>query len=198
MRAVEAARRHRLLPEAWLYGFTDVYRRSQVRPAFLNGDFRLRGWPSFFPYTFLVKTPLSAFAVLALSLAAVDWRGRRAGGENRGRGWARLRGAAPLWALFGVYWAAALASHLNIGHRHLMPVYAPLFVLCGIAARWFEAGRGRRCAARPPWRSGRGLALRAHGPSRRETARSFPNYLAYFNRIVRAAERLPAPCRQLA
>ena len=177
VRAVEAARRHRLLPEAWLYGFTDVYRRSQVRPAFLNGDFRLRGWPSFFPYTFLVKTPLSVFAVLALSLAAVDWRGRRAGGENRGRGWAGLRGTAPLWALFGVYWAAALASHLNIGHRHLMPVYAPMFVLCGISARWFEAGRGPARAAAVAL----GLALVLMAA---ETARFFPNYLAYFNRIV--------------
>ncbi len=182
VRAVEAARSHRLLPEAWLYGFTDVYRRSQVRPAFLNGDFRLRGWPSFFPYTFLVKTPLAAFGVMALALAAVDWRGRRADAARRSGAWRSLYETLPLWALFGVYWAAAVASHLNIGHRHLLPVYAPLFVLCGIAARWFEEGIPER--RWPSRAAGAALAallvlLAAEG------ARFFPNYLAYFNGIVR-------------
>ena len=30
---------------------------------------------------------------------------------------------------YGVYWAAAISSHLNIGHRHLLPTYPPLCVL---------------------------------------------------------------------
>jgi len=173
VRLVEAARREHLLPEAWLYGFTDVYRRSQVRPAFLNGGFRLQGWPSFFPYTFLVKTPLATLGVLALALGAVAWRDWSAGAG-------RVRGSLPLWALLSVYWAAAIASHLNIGHRHVLPVYAPLFVLCGASARWLGSragGRGRAGAGGAAL--GALLALLALG-----TVRSFPNYLAYYNALV--------------
>ena len=186
VRAVGAARRHRLLPEAWLYGFTDVWRRSQVRPAFLNGEFRLRGWHSFFPYTFLVKTPLAVFAAMALALAAADWRGRRA----RAGGGVLPGATLPLWVLLLVYWAAAISSHLNIGHRHLTPVYAPLFILCGIAARWLgERGLAPAEAAVRPARCLPRAAAAALGALivllAVEDARFFPNYLAYFNGIVR-------------
>jgi hypothetical protein len=61
-------------PKPGSMGFADVYRRAQVRVAFLNGDFRLRGWHSFFPYTFLVKTPLALFGIPA---------GRRGGRGER-------------------------------------------------------------------------------------------------------------------
>jgi hypothetical protein len=179
-RVVEFARNHHLLPEAWIYGFTDVYRRSQVRPAFLNGEFRLRGWPWFFPYTFMVKTPLAAFGLIILALCAVEW-GR--GGEKSSPAdipWARLYATIPLWTFLFVYWAAAITSHLNIGHRHLLPVYAPMFILCGILGRWIDP-------AVPARRFGRGgrmalasllIFLAA------DTFRFFPNYLAYFNGLV--------------
>ena len=152
VRAVEWARGHRLLPEAWIYGFTDVYRRSQVRPAFLNGEFSLQGWRSFFPYAFLVKTPLGVFLVMGLAVLAAG-RGLRTGT------WGRFYPAIPLWTLIGVYAGAAVSSHLNIGHRHLLPLYPPLFILCGASGEWLSGwlgpasgparfeGRGTRAAA---------------------------------------------------
>jgi len=185
-RAIEFARRHRLLPEAWLYGFTDVYRRSQVRPAFLNGDFRLRGWPWFFPYTFLVKTPLPFFGVMALALLAIDWKAPKSAPQSRRTNWARFYPTLPLWAFMAVYWVAAVMSHLNIGHRHLLPVYAPLFVLCGAAGSWIESRPtdSRQGSAFKRKIAGAvtlaflmvWLALEAFG--------FFPNYLAYFNGLV--------------
>jgi hypothetical protein len=180
-RFVEYAREHHLLPEAWIYGFTDVYRRSQVRPAFLNGEFRLRGWPWFFPYTFLVKTPLAALGLMVLAFAAIDWCGRRERSSPPTSSWTRLYATVPLWAFLIVYWAAAITSHLNIGHRHLLPVYAPMFILCGVLARWIEpAFPARRFA-----RAGRiGLAVLLVLLAA-DTLRFFPDYLAYFNGLVR-------------
>jgi hypothetical protein len=67
-----------------------------------------------------------------------------------------------------------VASHLNIGHRHLLPIYAPLLVLCGGAAAEPLPGRWARRAL---WGLLAVLAV--------ETAWWFPNYLAYFNGIVR-------------
>jgi len=188
VRAVEAVRGHHLLPEAWIYGFTDVYRRSQVRPAFLNGEFRLRGWPWFFPYTFLVKTPLALFAIMALSLGALDWAAFGPFPGRRRALWERLYPTIPLWLLLAVYWAAAVASHLNIGHRHLLPVYPPLFILCGASGTWLKGwlgpapARGRAMGA---------VLIALLAALFVETACFFPNYLAYFNGIVtpRAAYR---------
>src|SRR5437879_3462760 len=44
------ARDHRLLPEAFLYGFARFLRLSLNRPAFLNGQLSWVGWRWFFPY----------------------------------------------------------------------------------------------------------------------------------------------------
>ena len=71
------ARRHQLLPEAFIYGSAYAWRFSSERGAFLNGAYSLRGWRQFFPYTFLVKTPLSLFGVIALAAAATMARWRR-------------------------------------------------------------------------------------------------------------------------
>jgi len=192
VRLIEVARGHRLLPEAWIYGLADVYRRAQVRVGFLNGDFRLSGWPSFFPYTFLVKTPLALFGVIAMAAAAVALPGLRREDPPGTGARGRLYAALPLWVLFLVYWAAAIASHLNIGHRHLLPVYPPLFVLCGAAGCWIEGlfrapGRARAPGLRAIVRGG-GLALCGLLIwAASDAARFFPNYLAYFNGIVTPA-----------
>ncbi len=188
VRGVEAARRLHFLPEAWIYGFTDVYRRSQVRPAFLNGQFRLQGWREFFPYTFLVKTPLSVFALMALALAAaLGGAGARRAAPGRPL-WMRAFPALPLVSLIVIYAAAAVASHLNIGHRHLLPLYPPVFILCGAAGEWLcaspLAGRERGWGARA-LAAATGVSLVALMV---ETVSFFPNYLAYFNGIVNPRE----------
>ena len=76
-RLLDFIRRHRLLPEAYVYGYATTWKYSQSRGAFLNGKFSLYGWRSFFPYTVLVKTPLPVFGVILLALAAGWARWRR-------------------------------------------------------------------------------------------------------------------------
>jgi hypothetical protein len=184
VRAVEVLRGRHVLPEAWLYGFAQVMSRSQYRPAFFEGDFRLRGWRTFFPYTFLVKTPLAVFGVILLALAALCFAPE---------GWKDARAALPLWVFLAVYWTAAVASHLNIGHRHILPVYAPMFVLCGAAAVWLESllpgmrteedGGGRKPSLVPGWTLVGLIAWLGF-----DVGSFFPNYLAYFNGIIAPRE----------
>lgn len=166
-RSIDFARQHRLLPEAWLYGFADVHRRSQFRSAFLNGEVSKTGWWWFFPYTLLVKMPLAGFGLLALGLAALVVRVR----ADRAAGW----GLLPLGVLFLVYGGAALVTHLNIGHRHLLPLFGGFAVLAGGAALL-------------PGRSARVAVLGLAGLLGAETAWRFPNYLAYFNGVVSPAQ----------
>ncbi|MCY2929289.1 MAG: glycosyltransferase family 39 protein, partial [Planctomycetota bacterium] len=135
-------REYRLLPEAYLYGHAYVLRHSRSRLAFFRGEVRDDGWRSFFPWLFLTKTPLAFFAVLLLAGAGACRAWRRAGGGAR----AVLRGlyaTCPLWLFLALYWAVVIPSHINIGHRHLLPAYGPLFVLAGGAALW-PAGWGCR------------------------------------------------------
>ncbi|MGO8702537.1 MAG: ArnT family glycosyltransferase [Candidatus Brocadiia bacterium] len=169
---------HKLLPEAYLYGFANVYRSSQLRRAFLNGEYSLTGWLSFFPYTFLVKTPLVVFLVAALALAAAVSKMRLARKETGQAAWRALAPAlyrtAPLWVFLAIYWLTAICSHLNIGHRHIMPVYPPLFILAGAAVHWVTARDRLICAA----------LVGALVIGAAECALAWPDYIPYFNAVA--------------
>lgn len=174
---VEFAREHRVLPEAYLFGFGAVIQNAQWRPTFLNGEHGLTGWWNFFPYALLVKTPVPALMLLACAMigAALHFRSeseRRACAE-----WVLLvegcYQTAPLWVLLVVYWAFALSSNLNIGHRHLLPTYPAMFILAGAASYWLLM----RCrvahlalVAVFAWHLFESISIR-------------PHYLAYFNRL---------------
>jgi hypothetical protein len=74
-----------------------------------------------------------------------------------------------------VYWATAIASKINIGHRHILPTYPVMFILAGAAAGLFR--RGRRGVL--GWVVG--LCVMAYVA---EGVWTWPNYLAYFNQVV--------------
>ena len=189
-RIVAAARRAHLLPEAYLYGFTHTYQRSQMRKAFLNGAFGIHGWPEFFPYTLLVKTPLSLFVLVGLGALALGRRCLRVP-DSRRRARLIARGlyrSAPLWVLFVVYWAFAITSHLNIGHRHILPTYPPMLVLAGASALWLAPSAWRRSsragAIDPRAALAAGLVVIGIAAALVEAVVVWPDYLAYFNQIV--------------
>ncbi|MBI5724717.1 MAG: hypothetical protein HZA50_12210 [Planctomycetes bacterium] len=178
---VSFARRHRLLPEAYLYGFGYAMHGAQNHSAFLNGRYSDEGWPEFFPYVFLVKTPPETFVILLLATAAAWYKWRRrsaADGSPAGNGKISFAGAiystAPFWALLAIYWAAAIASNINIGVRHILPTYAPMYVLAGAAGWWLA-----RAARRMKYVLGGLLVLAAA-----ECLWIWPDYLAYFNFVA--------------
>jgi hypothetical protein len=136
----------RLLPDAYLQGFAYVLFAAAERGAFFNGEYSSTGWPAFFPYAFLVKTPLPQLAAFALAggaaLAAWGRSGRVRAWTDRAR--RDLYRVAPLAILFAVYWVFSVTSHLNIGHRHILPTYPALFIVAGLllrpgVSRWLAA-----------------------------------------------------------
>jgi hypothetical protein len=161
-RLLAGLREHRLLPEGFLHGVDWLLRSDDGLGAFLNGEWRIgRGFPVFFPYAIWAKTSPALFALTLLGLGAWWWHRRR------GRG-PRLRRAAPFLVLIAVYLAIALFEDLNIGHRHVLPIYPAWHVLAGAAA----------LAWRSRWlRPGVGLAL---GGLIVESTWIRPDYLAYF------------------
>jgi hypothetical protein len=73
-----------------------------------------------------------------------------------------------------VYLCVAMRSNLNIGHRHILPIYPALFILAGRAAVWLRAGFLLKRLVP--------LALAAMLVG--SSLLIWPDYLAYFNVLV--------------
>ena len=166
--------RHETLPEAYLLGALHALRSANMRWAFLNGETYYIGTPWFFPYTFVVKTPLPFLGLLVLAAGAV-WAGRR----RAPPGWSAevFYQGLPFAVLFLCYGLSTVASGINIGHRHILTLYPPLFILVGAAGWWLD-GRTLRTG---------GAVLLLGCAQALEIAGRFPDYLAYFNGVVSPA-----------
>lgn len=169
-RVVLWAARHRLLPEAYLYGLLYTLKSAESRFAYLRGRISTVGWWYYFPYVFAVKTPLPL--PLLCAVGAAGWiayarspqpQHRRAAGELL---W-------PAVIFLAVYALASLTSSLNIGHRHLLPVYPFLFVLAAGSTWWIGRAQGRVLPKVLV-----ALLLVCHAGA---SLRTYPHYLPYFN-----------------
>jgi 4-amino-4-deoxy-L-arabinose transferase-like glycosyltransferase len=158
--ALDGARAARVLPEPYLWGFARFFEHVQARPAFLLGERSDEGFLHFFPVTFATKTPLALAALLGIA----GWTAARRGA---------FRGDLYVAVPVALYGAASLAQGINIGHRHLLPLYPFLFVFAGRAGAWAASAWPRRAPAAAVGALGAWLlaaALWVH-----------PHHLAYFN-----------------
>jgi hypothetical protein len=173
--AIALARDRHLLPEAYLLGFAYTLKTAEWRPAFLDGEWSRTGFRSFFLRAFIYKTPLSLLLLLGLAGVALFLRWRLQS-EKIAHDLLRV---APLLALLMVYGGSSLTSHLNIGHRHLLPIYPPLFVLCGMCAWWLRPLCSYAAA---------GAIAIALSVEAAESFACHPNYIAYFNPIAGSSD----------
>ena len=129
---VEFALAHHLFPEAWLYGLTNVLAGEAARPNFFAGEHALHGHWQFFPTLVLTKTTLAMLGALLVATVAGAILARRASPTTRR---AILLSTLPVVLTAAVVWLVALRSNLNIGDRHILPVYPALFLTLGLLAR---------------------------------------------------------------
>jgi hypothetical protein len=152
----------RLFPEAWIYGQLYVFKYLQ-RMAFLLGQVSTDGFWSYFPVVFAVKTPLPTLILLFVGVWMLV-RGR----IDRKHGFFLLVPAI-------AYFSFAVWSRMNIGVRHILPIYPFLFVVIGGAAAEL-------------WRSGsrlkRGGLIFLAVWSLWSCIATYPHYLAFFNELV--------------
>jgi len=135
--------------------------------AFLMGEVRQHGWWYYFPVVLGVKTTLPFLALFGLACLLVF---RRGGADRDALG--------PLAAALGIL-LAVLPSPLNIGVRHILPMYPLLAIWASSPVA--EAGRRRS----PAWAAAVALLLCWHGV---ESLWAHPDYLPYFNQIARGDE----------
>jgi 4-amino-4-deoxy-L-arabinose transferase-like glycosyltransferase len=139
--------------------------------SYLLGEVRTTGWWYFFPVALLVKTPIPFLLFLAVGLVVIHGRPGR---ERR-----RLLEPA---VIAGAIILVCLPSHINIGLRHLLPIYPFLAITAGLgAASLLRSGRALASsvgAALIAWQVLAGV-------------RTHPDYLAYFNELAgRHPERI--------
>jgi len=166
------------LPESWLHGLAQTTHDLAGRLAFLNGRTYLGGSLAYFPYVWLVKTPLALFGLITLGLgAAFSRRGKENSRESQTSASSPLgllHSSAPLIVLVVIYGAFALTTQINIGHRHLLPLYAPMLILAGGAAGLLNGVS----------RVAKVLVIFLAGWFIAESLWIRPSYLAYFNPIA--------------
>ncbi len=118
-----------LLPDGYVVGVAMLLGNTAEREAFLCGAHSRTGWRHYFPLVFLIKTPLATFLLTIVGTVLLfrgGWIMRPA--HPSARYW--LAGAL---TFFVTYWLAAIGSTLNIGHRHLLPIYPLIYVIGGVA-----------------------------------------------------------------
>jgi hypothetical protein len=160
-RAILKLARWRVLPESYLYGLADVLDVSAgPRPTFLLGKLYPRGRWFYFPAAFLIKSTLGFLALLLISLFT----------KTLFR--PEIRREVLFFAIPpAAYLAFSMTSGLNIGVRHILPIYPFLLILAAVGA-W------NLIAKRRAWAYIVAAFLGLHVFS---TWHAFPNYLAYSN-----------------
>jgi hypothetical protein len=157
-RVVLVAARHHLLPESYLAGLAFV-RTHATRSAYFFGKELAQGVWYYFPVALTIKTTLPLLLFLVLSLASRDlWRCYR---------------SELIWIWLPVifFLLGALTGKINIGIRHVLPIYPFLIIVASAAAAWWA--QRSRAATIPVV-----VLLVWHAAS---YARSFPNEVGYAN-----------------
>ena len=157
------AARLRLLPESYLYGFAHVLIQSKAFTSFLLGTIYPHPVWFYFPVAMLIKSTLTFLILLGIAAWAIVSGGFRAG-----------RGILYMAVPAAVYMAFAMAGGMNIGVRHILPVYIFLSVpMAGVS--WQLIQKNRR------WLYVVVALLVFQAIS---VLRAFPAYIAYANEAV--------------
>jgi hypothetical protein len=155
--------RFHLLPESYLYGLADVRLLSDYMPTYIFGKVYAHGVWYYFPVSFIVKSTLPFLVLLVITVVAMATRA-----FNKRR--------EILYMLIPtlIYLAVAMSNGINIGARHVMPVWLLLAVLIsGAAVALLQ--RDRR------WVYAIGVLLLAHVIT---SVQSYPsNYIPYSNAL---------------
>jgi tetratricopeptide (TPR) repeat protein len=159
---LQTVSRFHLLPESYIYGLADVRIMSDFYTSFLLGRIYPHGVWFYFPVAFAIKSSFTFLILLAVTLWALFTRR-----------FTRWREVLFLTIPPVFYLIIAMSSGMNIGVRHILPMYLFLSVLIGGAAA-ILIKRDRRWAYAV-------VVLLAYQAA--STVRIYPAYMAYANEL---------------
>lgn len=124
--------KYRLLPESYIYGLADVRMIADFYSSYVLGKTYPHGVWFYFPLAMAIKSTLAFLALLAITVWAIAMRRLT-----------RWREILFLTVPPVLYLIVAMSSRMNIGMRHILPMYPFLTVLMAGAA-WTLVQRNRR------------------------------------------------------
>eukprot|EP01035_Chromulina_nebulosa_P014395 gene14395-19057_t len=135
---IDWARATHFFPEGFRRGVHLLLKGDDRLASFKAGQWTLGGQTTFFPYAIWVKsTPAS---LLLFTAAAICWLWAARSRATPSPAVVRvplLYDLTPFLALFGTYLVLAVLEDINLGHRHVLPIYLPAYVLAGaVALAW--------------------------------------------------------------
>ncbi len=155
-------------PDAWhsptptlFHALDNTLSKSSVgHQAYLLGKISMTGWWYYFPVAMAVKSTTAVVALILALAGCLLWRRFR----RIEFPWLAVVIAATLFL------AVAMAGRINIGLRHILPVYPLFYVALGaMLSKWARTKRGTVLVL---------VLLAAHAA---ESAWLYPHYLAFFN-----------------
>lgn len=188
----------------YFLGLLMTVKRSSIGNApFFLGEVFPQGQRFYFPFVYGVKEPLGfhLLTLLALALGLSRWIR-----PSYTRQWFAAHFTELAFVLVvAMYWVASLRSHLNIGVRHLLPIFPFLYVLVSCELTRYDWRLAAPAGETPPFPAGGGKRLWARRAVARWSLRFFvaamlawqaasvlrvhPSYLAYFNELAGGPER---------
>jgi len=128
----------------YLTGLFMVFNRAASgHTTYFLGEISNLGWKKYFPIVYLIKEPLTfhvltllALVYYALSIKKPFWQNT----FQRIKGWIKSHFAEfSMLTFIGLYWVASLISDLNIGVRHLLPVFPfTIFLVSAATISWLK------------------------------------------------------------
>jgi Dolichyl-phosphate-mannose-protein mannosyltransferase len=150
---------YRVLPEAYIWGLANTKLTEERDVSYIFGRIHRHGVWYYFPAAIAIKSTLPFLLLMALAIFV----------------WFRNRELRLTWATLlipvAVFLAMAMHSDMNIGVRHILPIY-PFLYLIGASALSVMIGRDRR------WIIAAAVLLFFQAVT---SLRAFPGYVAYAN-----------------
>ncbi len=155
------------LPTYYVFGlYTVLVHHVAGHQTALLGDYGKLGWWYYFPVVFALKTTIPFLLLSVVSLAWAIWRvlARR---EMK---------LALLIIPITIYMAFSMTSRINIGVRHIAPVFPFLFLLGGaLLDRLLTRYRSKAAVL---------FVVLLFGWMFAEAVRAYPNYIPYTNQLT--------------
>jgi hypothetical protein len=153
---------YHLLPESYIYGLADVRMIADFYSSYVFGTTYPHGVWFYFPVAMAIKSTLAFLILFAITVWAIATRR-----------FARWREILFLTVPPAIYLTVAMSSRMNIGMRHVLPMYPFLTVLVAGAA-WTLIQRNRR------WTYVVGVLVVFQVIT---SVRAFPAYIPYANEL---------------
>ncbi|OGN01695.1 MAG: hypothetical protein A3G51_03140 [Candidatus Yanofskybacteria bacterium RIFCSPLOWO2_12_FULL_43_11b] len=145
------------------------------------GEIKQTAWKKYFPVVYFIKEPLAfwGLAVMVLLNLAVIFK------PNRYKLTHWLKNHFTEFSMLvwlAIYWYASIKANLNIGVRHLMPIYGFVYIL--LAGQLTSIENGLKNISRKQYVATCWLIAVLLGWYLFENLNVFPHYLTYFNQAA--------------